>query len=51
MTIRDSKGSVVFDEVIEGHKSELNISELNAGIYFVSVQSGDQVVRSKVVIN
>lgn len=49
--IRDSRGTVVFESTINEKKSELNISELKAGIYFVSVQSGAEVVRSKVVIN
>lgn len=49
--IYDMNGSTVLQESIDGAKSSINITNLTDGIYMVTVQSGDRLFRSKLIVN
>jgi hypothetical protein len=52
LIIRDTKGEVVHQEVIEGRTEKVNVdmSDQPAGIYLLSVQSGDIKVDRKLTL-
>ena len=45
LQILDMYGRVVYSEVLLDNESELNISKLNSGVYFVNLNNGQQVVK------
>jgi hypothetical protein len=51
ITIYNLQGATVFSRKVNGRTVELSLSELNAGIYFVKVQSGKDVFVSKITKN
>jgi hypothetical protein len=51
ITIYNLQGTAVFSRKVNGRTVELSLSELNAGIYFVKVQSGSEVYVSKITKN
>jgi len=51
LQIRSMNGELAKELSIIQKKTSLDISEMNSGIYFVSIQSGNQISRSKLVIS
>ena len=49
--IHDMNGTLVMEESIPDAESGINISTLNPGIYMVTIESGDNVSRSKLTVN
>ena len=49
--IHDMNGTLVMEESIPDAESSINISTLNPGIYMVTIESGDNVSRSKLTVN
>ncbi len=50
-TITDINGRVVKQQSVNGMSAEINVSELNAGVYFVSVQSAEGKGTAKFIKN
>jgi hypothetical protein len=50
VSITDMLGKTVLTKNIKGMQSELNISSLQAGIYFVRLESGNKKEVQKLVI-
>lgn len=48
--IQDAQGKTVLEQQITDLKSEISISELNSGVYLVTLQSGTEVTRTKLVV-
>jgi hypothetical protein len=51
ISIYNLQGAVVFSRIVSGKTVELSLSELNAGIYFIKVQSGSDVYINKITKN
>jgi len=51
ISIYNLQGAVVFSRIVSGKTVELSLSELNAGIYFIKVQSGNDVYINKITKN
>src|SRR5690606_28811457 len=50
-TITDINGRVVKQQAVSGMTAQINVSELNAGVYFVSVESAEGKGTAKFVKN
>jgi hypothetical protein len=54
ITVRDISGKIIFRENIlnatAGFSKQLNISDKAKGIYFISIQDGDQLINRKIVL-
>jgi hypothetical protein len=51
VTIYNLQGAAIVTRIVDSRNVELSVSNLNAGIYFVKVQSGDNVYVSKITKN
>ena len=51
ISVYSLQGAVVFSKKVNGRTVELSLSELNAGVYFVKVQSGNNVYVNKITKN
>ena len=51
ISIYNLQGAAVLSRVVTGRTVELSISNLNAGIYFIKVQSGNNVYINKITKN
>ena len=51
LTLFDDKGKLIRKQTVSGNTAQLNISDLSHGIYFIQIDTDDQVTTKKIIKN
>ena len=51
VTVYSAEGQKVFHTIISNESSSLDLSALPQGLYFVSIQTNDGIVQSRIIKN
>jgi hypothetical protein len=50
VTIRDTKGSIVYESALSDSNAEINVSDLQNGMYFISITTTDEIKTKSFIV-
>lgn len=50
VSVIDTYGGLIFEEILDSKKTFLNLENLNQGLYIVSIYNGDNIISKKIIV-